>query len=87
MLLFNTLSLITWLRDFLNYARHIMFSLLVLKANFQEALFQRRPLIVPHIFLSLYIDVDLAGPLEVESLGGSKYFLLLVDDFSHMSWV
>ena len=33
------------------------------------------------------IHADLAGPLEVEALGGSKYFLLLVDDFSRMSWV
>ena len=33
------------------------------------------------------VHADLAGPLEVDSLGGSKYFMLLVDDFSRKTWV
>ena len=28
------------------------------------------------------VNVDLAGPMEVASLGGSRYYMLLVDDFS-----
>lgn len=33
------------------------------------------------------IHGDVCGPMEVMSIGGSKYFLLLVDDFSRMSFV
>ena len=33
------------------------------------------------------VHVDLCGPMFVESLGGRRYFLLLVDDFSRMCWV
>ncbi|MCO5595838.1 hypothetical protein L7F22_049889 [Adiantum nelumboides] len=33
------------------------------------------------------IHADLTGPLEVPTLGGSLYYLLLIDDFSRMSWV
>lgn len=29
------------------------------------------------------VSADLAGPMEVESLGGSKYLLLLKDYYSH----
>ena len=29
------------------------------------------------------VHVDAIGPMEVESLGGSQYFMLLVNDFSH----
>ena len=32
------------------------------------------------------IHTDICGPLET-SLGGCKYFLLIVDDFTHMTWV
>lgn len=30
---------------------------------------------------------DLCGPIEPTTLGGNKYFFLLVDDFSRMMWV
>ena len=33
------------------------------------------------------IHANLAGPMEVVSLGGSRYYMLLVDDFSRKSWV
>ncbi|KAL3500572.1 hypothetical protein ACH5RR_039665 [Cinchona calisaya] len=33
------------------------------------------------------IHVDLCRPVHTESLGGSQYFLLFTDDYSHMSWV
>lgn len=33
------------------------------------------------------IHTDICGPMHEESLNGSKYFLLLVDDYSRMQWV
>ena len=33
------------------------------------------------------IHGDLCVPLDLESLGGSKYFLLIVDDCTRMLWV
>ncbi|KAJ4754257.1 polyprotein [Rhynchospora pubera] len=33
------------------------------------------------------VHTDLCGPMETTSLGGSKYFLLFIDDFSRMNWV
>ncbi|GKB86161.1 zinc finger, CCHC-type containing protein [Tanacetum coccineum] len=33
------------------------------------------------------IHADLCGPITPTTVGGSKYFLLLVDDFSRWSWV
>ena len=33
------------------------------------------------------IHADLCGPMRTESLTGSKYVMLLTDDFSRMSWV
>ena len=33
------------------------------------------------------VHTDLIGPMQTESLGGSKYFMLLTDDFSRMSRV
>lgn len=32
------------------------------------------------------VHADLCGPMQVESMGGSRYFFLLIDDFSRMSW-
>ncbi|KAL4335590.1 hypothetical protein GQ457_07G002370 [Hibiscus cannabinus] len=37
-------------------------------------------------FLEL-VHGDLCGPMQTETFGGSKYFLLFTDDFSRMSWV
>lgn len=31
--------------------------------------------------------VDLCGPMKTKSLGGSRYFLLFIDDYSRISWV
>ena len=33
------------------------------------------------------LHVDLCGPMKTESLGGSKYLLLLTDDCCQWSWV
>ena len=33
------------------------------------------------------VHVDVCGPMSVESLGGSRYFLLFTDDYNRMSWV
>lgn len=33
------------------------------------------------------VHADLCGPMSIDSLGGSRYFLLFVDDFSRMNWV
>ncbi|GKA61988.1 retrovirus-related pol polyprotein from transposon TNT 1-94 [Tanacetum coccineum] len=33
------------------------------------------------------IHSDLCGPISVESSGGSRYFMLFVDDYNRMSWV
>ena len=33
------------------------------------------------------VHADLAGPIRVQSWGGSKYMFVLVDDFSRKSWV
>ena len=32
------------------------------------------------------IHADLCGPIEPETLGGSKYFLLIVDEYTRMMW-
>ena len=33
------------------------------------------------------LHIDLCGPFEIESIGGNKYILVIVDDFSHFTWV
>lgn len=33
------------------------------------------------------VHVDLCGPMQSNSLGGNRYFMLLIDDYSRMSWV
>lgn len=33
------------------------------------------------------VHTDLCGPMRAESLAGSRYFLLFVDDYSRMNWV
>lgn len=33
------------------------------------------------------LHADLCGPMQTVSLGGSRYFLLITDDYSRMSWV
>ncbi|MCO5560599.1 hypothetical protein L7F22_014215 [Adiantum nelumboides] len=33
------------------------------------------------------VHTDLCGPMSVDSLGGSKYFMLIVDDYSRFTWV
>ncbi|KAH9765484.1 hypothetical protein KPL70_001889 [Citrus sinensis] len=34
-----------------------------------------------------YIHADLWGPAQIASLGGARYFMSLIDDFSRMVWV
>ncbi|GKC00659.1 retrovirus-related pol polyprotein from transposon TNT 1-94, partial [Tanacetum coccineum] len=34
-----------------------------------------------------YVHTDLWGPSQVESLGGKRYFLSIVDDYSRRVWV
>nr|GEW47634.1 retrotransposon protein, putative, Ty1-copia subclass [Tanacetum cinerariifolium] len=34
-----------------------------------------------------YVHLDLRGPSQVESLGGKRYFLSIVDDYSRRVWV
>ena len=33
------------------------------------------------------LHVDLIGPTRTESLGGKKYIMVIVDDFSRYTWV
>ncbi|KAM1223589.1 hypothetical protein ACFX2G_043549 [Malus domestica] len=33
------------------------------------------------------IHTDLCGPMQNESIAGNKYFMLLIDDYTRMSWV
>lgn len=33
------------------------------------------------------VHSDLCGPMQTASLGGSRYFLLFIDDYSRMSWI
>ncbi|CAL8087744.1 unnamed protein product [Prunus armeniaca] len=33
------------------------------------------------------IHMDLCGPMQTESLAGNKYFMLLIDDFTRLTWV
>lgn len=33
------------------------------------------------------IDSDVCGPMQTESINGSKYFLIFIDDYSRMTWV
>lgn len=33
------------------------------------------------------VHADLCGPITPATLGGNKYFLLLVDDFSKFMWI
>ena len=33
------------------------------------------------------LHMDLCGPMRVASLGGKKYVLVIVDDFTRYTWV
>ena len=33
------------------------------------------------------IHVDICGPISPPSLGGSRYFLLIIDDYTRLTWV
>ena len=33
------------------------------------------------------IHIDICGPITPTTLGGSRYFLLIIDDFSRLTWV
>ena len=33
------------------------------------------------------MHTDVYGPMSVESMGGSQYFLLFTNDYSRMSWI
>lgn len=33
------------------------------------------------------VHIDLCGPTRIGSLNGDKYFMLLIDDYTRMTWV
>lgn len=33
------------------------------------------------------VHTDLCGPMQAESIGGNRYFLTFIDDYSRMCWV
>ena len=33
------------------------------------------------------VHIDICGPMSVASYGGSKYFLLFIDDYTRFCWV
>ncbi|KAJ9544042.1 hypothetical protein OSB04_023749 [Centaurea solstitialis] len=33
------------------------------------------------------LHVDLCGPISMQSIGGKKYILVLIDEFSHFTWL
>ena len=33
------------------------------------------------------VHMDLCGPMQNASLGGSEYFMLIIDDYSRLTWV
>ena len=33
------------------------------------------------------LHIDLCGPSSIQSIGGNKYILVIVDDFSRFTWV
>ncbi|KAI5348776.1 hypothetical protein L3X38_001663 [Prunus dulcis] len=33
------------------------------------------------------VHIDLCGPIKIESVAGNKYFMLIIDDCTRMSWV
>jgi len=33
------------------------------------------------------LHMDLAGPTRIESLGGKKYFMVMINDLSRYTWV
>lgn len=53
--------------------------------NKQEKLFQKN--LKPKRRRSLIVPTDVCGPMKNPSLDGSRYFLLFVDDYTHMCWV
>ena len=38
-------------------------------------------------YLLELVDTDLVGPMQVNSIGGSTYFMTFIDDFSHRTLV
>jgi hypothetical protein len=41
------------------------------------------------MFTSIFdlIHSDIWGPSPIYSIGGSRYFVVFVDDYSHYSWI
>lgn len=33
------------------------------------------------------VHTDLCGPMQTESVGGNRYFITFIDDFSRMCWI
>ena len=47
--------------------------------TFEDELSTRRPLQL--------VDMDLCGPARTKKPSGESYFMLIIDDFSRMTWV
>jgi hypothetical protein len=59
---------------------------LVRQGNRWEALITARNVMTTSRPLEL-LHMDLFGPVAYLSIGGSKYGLVIIDDFSHFTWV
>jgi hypothetical protein len=59
---------------------------LVRQGNRWEAFITARNVMTTSRPLEL-LHMDLFGPVAYLSIGGSKYGLVIIDDFSHFTWV
>ena len=64
----------------------IIYVMLVLKENKYEAHLNKKNSISTSGPLEL-LHMDLCGPIPLQSLGRSKYILVIVDDFFRFTWV
>ena len=68
---------------------------LVSTENFDYVLYKlgKQPALPFNTSESIYTDIfdlihsDVWGPSSVSSIGGSRYFVVFIDDYSHYSWI